>query len=118
MCDPVTSLVKGAGDIVSTVAGGLAGGVVGGLLGKKAATQAAAVVDPAAERAAAEATAAQTANAKLAADNRRRRAATSGSLLSQGQGASQVTFGDSASTSGSTGLTSKSSLLSRGGVSL
>lgn len=63
-----------------------------------AAAQAAAQPDPAAERARAEAEAAQRANAKLAADQRRRR--DQGSLLAKGAPAPTFSLGDAEGSEG------------------
>lgn len=109
MCDPVSMVV----------------GAVGGLVASKVLapkSQAAAVTpttDPAAERAAAEAEAQQTANRKLAEDNRRRR--EQGSLIAKG--APQPTLGDATTgadalsplgTSNRSTSASAASLISRG----
>lgn len=81
MCDPVTA---------GWVVGGMVAGMAVASSQKPATPRAPEHPDPAIERAKAEAAAAQSANAQLAADNRRRR--EGGSLIARG--APQPTFGD------------------------
>lgn len=103
MCDPVSLAV-----------GAVAGAAGSALMAPKGASG---PKQPNAEqeRAKAEATAAQTANAKLASDQRRRR--EQASLLSKGAGSPSPTFGDPASTTdGGTGTGPLSGRTSRSTV--
>ena len=122
MCDPVSIGIGSALGATSTAGAAAVGaGVLAGtaVVGSKLLTpnMPSAPRQPNAEqeRAKAEATAAQTANAKLASDQRRRR--EQASLLSKGADSPSPTFGDPASTTdGGTGTGPLSGRTSRSTV--